>query len=279
MDDRVEMTYKMCISKEHDGIGLTMKMARDALSDLVALGAITASRSGNGVLVSAVNYCNCSGQTKGKLRANLKTNFRANLDKPDVIDIFGNIADEPQPKGEVEGEVEGTHFDQSRANLGGVLYRGDKREKNINSEDMLTPVIVTPQQAESSPKKRKRVSKPKEPSKSKGLREAYSQEFSAAYNIPAPKWGVKEWAPAQSLISELGEETAIEMIRKYFKTDDNHAKKVGHAFTYFIFTKNRYYVEANKIPKKFEYTTFVKDFKPCADAATKIRESYNNEKG
>lgn len=129
MDDRVEMTYKMCISKEHDGIGLTMKMARDALSDLVALGAITASRSGNGVLISAISYCNHLGQTKGKLRANLKTNLRANLDEPEDDDIFGRISDCINSEGTVEGTVEGTHFDTSRANLGGVLYSGKKKEK------------------------------------------------------------------------------------------------------------------------------------------------------
>lgn len=129
MDDRVEMTYKIVVRKERRGIGMTRKMARDALSDLVALGAITASRSGNGVLVSAISYCNHLGPTKGPLRAQSRAQSRAHLVSTEIHDIFGDTDDDIIIEGHVEGHVEGPHIDTSRAHLGGVLYSGEKREK------------------------------------------------------------------------------------------------------------------------------------------------------
>jgi hypothetical protein len=129
MDDRAEMTYKIVVRKEHRGIGMTRKMARDALSDLVDLGAITASRSGNGVLVSAISYRNHLGPTKGPLRAQSRAQSRANLVSTEIHDIFGDTDDDIIIEGPVEGPVEGPHIDTSRAHLGGVLDRGEKKEK------------------------------------------------------------------------------------------------------------------------------------------------------
>ena len=279
MDDRAEMTYRMLVSKECNGIGMTRKMARDALSDLEALGAITASRSGNGVCVSAVNYCNCSGPREGHVRATKRATSRATLNKTDIVDIFGNIDDDIIGEGHEKGHEKGHHFDQSRATLGGVLDRGDKREKNTIADDMLTPVSLAPQQAESPTQKKRKQAKPKLPSKSGTLYKSYSEEFLAAYGLAPLKWNAAENTSAGKLIDEVGEEISIEMVKRYFKINDKYVKSAKHPFLHLYKFRQQYYVTTKEVPKKIEYTTFVnKEKKCCIDLAAKIRETINNER-
>ncbi|MBU1564220.1 MAG: hypothetical protein KJ630_01160, partial [Proteobacteria bacterium] len=186
-------------------------------------------------------------------------------------------ADEPQPKGEVEGEVEGTHFDQSRANLGGVLYRGDKREKNIYVDDTLTPVSLAPQQAESPTPKKRKQAKPKVPSKSGLLYKSYSEEFLAAYGLAPLRWNAAENTSAGKLIDEVGEEISLEMVKRYFKSNDKYVKSAKHPFLHLYKFRQQYYVTTKEAPKKIEYTTFVnREKSACIDLAAKIRETINN---
>ncbi|MBU1566765.1 MAG: hypothetical protein KJ630_14210 [Proteobacteria bacterium] len=278
MDDRVEMTYKIVVRKEHRGIGMTRKMARDALSDLVALGAITASRSGNGVLVSAISYCNHLGPTKGPLRAQSRAQSRANLVSAEIHDIFGDIDDDIISEGHVEGHVEGPHIDTSRAHLGGVLYRGDKREKiKKNTSSSTASIDAADSQEDSNPPWLTLVNHWNEqlPTYRKVLVEFLRKNEKRKKSINA-------------IIKTVGMETLFEIIKiiptSKFLSGESECDFKAY-FDWIIKIDNIQkilegkFTDTKEAPKKIEFTTFVKDFKPCADAATKIRESYNNEKG
>jgi len=278
MDDRAEMTYRMLVSKECNGIGMTRKMARDALSDLEALGAITASRSGNGVCVSAVNYCNCSGPREGHVRATKRATKRATLNKTDIVDIFGNIDDDIIGEGHEKGHEKGHHFDQSRATLGGVLDRGDKREKNTIADDMLTPVSLAPQQAESPPPKRMKSTKPKVPPKSGLLFQTYSEEFLAAYACKALRWDAGENAAACRLIDEVGEQEAIEMVRQFFKCKEKFLLTAKHPIKLFFSNKQKYLLQLKEVPKKPIFRTFVDNVACCKSEQVNLNEYFKQPK-
>ena len=278
MDDRLEMTYKMKVSREHNDIGMTRKMARDALSDLVALGAITMSISGKGVLISAVSYPNHSGPLKGHIGATKRATSRATLNKTDIVDIFGNIEDDIISKGHIEGHVEGQHFEQSRATMGGVLYRGDKREKNTIADDMLTPVSLAPQQAESPIPKRRKSTKPKVPPKSGLLFQTYSEEFLAAYACKALRWDVGENAAACRLIDEVGEQEAIEMVRQFFKCKEKFLLTAKHPIKLFFSNKQKYLLQLKEVPKKPIFRTFVDNVACCKSEQVNLNEYFKQPK-
>lgn len=283
MDDRVEMECLINVTLTAKIIGIPKTTLRSIMYFLADIGAISITTGRKGYLVKAINYQNNQSvkawiENGSKTDRNLDRNLDRKLQSEDISikDILGDTAD---IVGSSFGSSFGSNSDRKSDRTGGVLVRGKKREKNILADDMLTPVFLAPQQAESSTPKKRKQAKPKVPSKSGILYKSYSEEFLAAYGLAPLKWNAAENTSAGKLIDEVGEEISIEMVKRYFKSNDKYVKSAKHPFLHLYKFRQQYYVTTKEAPKKIEYTTFVnREKSACIDLAAKIRETINNER-
>jgi len=280
MDDRVEMTCTIKVTLTAKIVGIPKTTLIRLMQFLVQLEAISIVSGRKGYTVKALNYQN--NQSVKPWSENGPKTVRNSVRKVvrkiepedcDIKDIFGEQSDIVGP---TFGPTFGPTYDENVVRNGGVLDSIKKeRKKKDTADDMLTHVSLAPQQAESPiPKK---STKPKAPPKSGALYKTYSEEFLAAYGLAPLKWNAAENTSAGKLIDEVGEEISIEMVRRYFKSNDKYVKSAKHPFLHLYKFRQQYYVTTKEVPKKIEYTTFVNHEKgACIDLAAKIRETINN---
>lgn len=283
MDDRVEMTCKFNASLASDSLGIPKTTLIRLIRFLVDIGAISITSGRKGYVINALNYPNhkrndswSESGPKKEEKLVRKLVRKIEVEDTDNKDIFDDIPDIVGPK---VGPNIFSHFSESWSDRECSCIDERKKEKNILADDMLTPVFLAPQQAESPTPKKRKQAKPKVPSKSGILYKSYSEEFLAAYGLAPLKWNAAENTSAGKLIDEVGEEISIEMVKRYFKSNDKYVKSAKHPFLHLYKFRQQYYVTTKEAPKKIEYTTFVNQEKSaCIDLAAKIRETINNER-
>ena len=256
MDDRGEMVCKFNISEamieDDNGFTPSRTTIKRRMKLLCTLGLITYESGESGYIVKPTRYPNYKGFSCGPPVAHLVAHLEAHIENKKASDIFDEIECSDYTGGPPRGPLK----NEGVAHLGGVLVRRDKEIKNTIADDMLTPVSLAPQQAESPIPKRRKSTKPKVPPKSGLLFQTYSEEFLAAYACKALRWDAGENSAACRLIDDVGEQEAIEMLRQFFKCKEKGLVDNKHPIKFFFGRKQKYHAQISEPVKKQELTDF-----------------------